>query len=86
MPYSTFLPLYLTNRRQRFKISNKYSSWSEILFKVPQESTRYPLLFTIFLCDLSLFESNIEIADYTDDKTPHPTNKDLEIVLKDFEQ
>ena len=86
MPYSIFLPLYLTERRQRFKISNKYSSWSERLFKVPQGSIPDPLLFTIFLCDLSQFESNIEIADYTDDNTPHPTNEDLEIVLKDLEQ
>ena len=52
MPSLKLLHSYLTKRRQRVKINNTYSSWSEILFGVPQGSILGPLLFNVFLCDL----------------------------------
>ena len=50
---------YLSNRKQRVKINDRYSSWSEILFGVPQGSILGPLLFNIFLCDMITFLRNL---------------------------
>ena len=80
MPSLELLHFYLTKRRQRVKIDNTYSSWSGILFGVPQGSILGPPLFNIFLCDLFLFVPEIGIATYADDNTLHATNKHVETL------
>ena len=54
---------YFSNRKQRIKINESYSSWEEILFGVG------PLLFNIFICDLFVMIHDIDIANYADDNT-----------------
>ena len=44
---SKLINSYLSNREQQEKINDRYGSWSEILFGVPQGSILRSLLFNI---------------------------------------
>ena len=43
---------YLSNRKQRVKLNETFSSWRNIEYGVPKGSILGPLLFNIHLCDL----------------------------------
>ena len=72
---------YLSNRRQRTKINESYSSWEEILFDVPQGSILGPLLFNIFMRDLLFIVNEIDFASYAEGNTPFVSVDRLEDVL-----
>ena len=86
VPSLKLLHSYLTKRKQRVKLNGTYSSWSEILFGVPQGSILGPLLFNIFLCDLLKFFPDVDIANYADDNTLHSSNINLNKLLHDLEK
>ena len=71
LPSLKLLNCYLPNRPQPVKINNFYSSWTQILFGVPQGSILGFILFNIFLRDLFLFIKNKDVASYADDTTPY---------------
>ena len=59
---------YLTGRFQRTIVNNSYSSWFEIIARVPQGSILGPLLFNI-LYDLFLYPQETFLSNYGDDNT-----------------
>ena len=76
---------YLSNCKQRVKINDSFSSWSEILFGVPQGSILGPLLFSIFICDIFYSIVNFENANYADDSTSFSAKQDGRSVVDELE-
>ena len=77
---------YLTERKQRVKINDQFSSWLDIEFGVPQGSILGPLLFNIFLCDMFLFCDDVDFASYADDNTPYCTGKNTQEIISQLER
>ena len=72
---------YLSERKQRAKINQAYSSREEILFGVPQGSILGPILFNIFLSDLFRVVQNVDFASYADNNTIYDAGDNIDEVI-----
>ena len=77
---------YLLNRKQRKRINNSYSTWMEIVFRVPQGSILGPLLSNIFLADLFFIVKSADIAKYADDNMSYATANNIERLIASLEE
>ena len=82
----TYICSYLSDRKQRTKINNSFSSWCNIKSGVPQCSILGPLLFNIYLDDLFYFTEEIGIMNYADDTTPYAIANDTLSLLNILEK
>ena len=72
---------YLCDRLQRVKIGNTYSDWKTIHHGVPHGSILGPLLFNLFINDLTYSINDAKLRLYADDTTlylSHPNQDVLE--------
>ena len=76
----------MSNRKQRIRINNVFSSWRDLILGMPQGSIRRLLLFNIYLNDLFFFLKDVGICNFADDTTTYISDESLENVLKSLEK
>ena len=81
----SYIYSYLSDRKQRTKVNNSYSSWSSIKCGVPQGSILGPLLFNIYLNDIFYFVNKCHITNYADDTTPYSVDKTMDDLVSSLE-
>ena len=76
---------YLSDRRQRIKVNNSFSSWADLLTGVPQGSVLGPLLFNIYINDLFWVNEYSQVCNLADDTTYHATDMELKELIRKLE-
>ena len=72
---------YLTGRKQRTKVNNSFSTWTNIKSGIPQGSILGPLLFNIYLNDIFYFIKESNLTNYADDNTPYATEAKVDSII-----
>ena len=72
---------YLTSRKQQCRINSKYSSLLDITSGVPRGSVLGPLLFSIYMNDLTVFVENSQLCSFAYDNALFASDLKLEGVI-----
>ena len=77
----SWLTNFLDHRYQRVTVDGVHSKWCRVISGVPQGSVLGPMLFIIYINDLSE-NINCNIKQYTDDTKLYTTVKEIDDVMK----
>ena len=81
-----FIQSYPSERQLKTKVNKAYSTYSDILYGVPQGSTLGPLLFDIYISDMFYgIDNYCDTASYADNNTPYASDFNLKEVMQKLE-
>ena len=77
-----WLQNYLTNRKQCTQANGSVSKLNNLTYGVPQESMCGPLLFLLYINDLSNIQDNSRVSLYADDTVIYLSHDEDDVALR----